>query len=551
MNSKNIISKIWSFLPYRILFLIFVSLIILWIAVLIFADSILNNITQGKILPAINKSPDTHVEINKLHYNLFSNSVNLVNCQLSLVDSSSSNSSKYLVAIPSVRLSGINWFRLLFGNGISFSSLIINKPEINISSESKPGYENKSSKDTSEKTLLNYSFISNLPKRIRPLYINKFSINSGKIIDETADSSGIVDLSIKNFSFTIKEIRLDTEIADDSLNLIFVNDIILKASNIERREKSSATKLTIDSIYISSIDSSLNIKNLSFKPYVSLDNYFSRKKYRSDRYIISIPSLNLAGINLRNLFWKKIIYVKKISTNDFLVDIITDKRLPINPSCCPKMPNEILRNLDVKLNIRKISLSNGKLFIKSLQDWSKSPAVLSFINVDTKINNLCSVPEKKDTCIIAASANIQNRGRLTLNLRYPLISSMLNFSYKGYLDSMSALPLNNWLEVENLVRVSSGMIDRISFSADVEDGITKISEKPLYHDLAVKKLSKTSKGEEIISSFIFNTFVLRKSNPNDKETKIADIFYAKKNEDAFLDVLWVPIRTALGKVVGF
>jgi hypothetical protein len=261
--------------------------------------------------------------------------------------------------------------------------------------------------------------------------------------------------------------------------------------------------------------------------------------------------LNLSGINFRDLFWKRIIDVNKVKSKDFLVDILTDKRLPINPSCCPKMPNEILRSLSIKMNIRQISLNNGKLFIKSLQDWSKKPAVLSFTNVNTKINNISSLPQKNDTSIIKAEANLQNHGSLSLTMIYPLISPMLNFSYVGHLDSMSAVPLNNWLEIENLARVSSGKIDGIIFSGNVKDGITKIREKPLYHNLTVKKLSKTDKGEKIISSFIFNTFILRKSNPNNKRTKIAEIFYAKKNKDAFLDVLWVPIRTALGKVIGF
>jgi hypothetical protein len=551
MNFKSFINGIWGFLPYRILFLILMSFFFLWVIIYIFADSILNNITQDNILPGINKNPGTHVEINKLHYNLFANSISLSNCQLNLVDSSSNGSSKYSVKIPSVKLSGINWFRVLFGDGISLSSLMINKPEINISSFSNSNLESKSANDQERKSLINFSLISKLPERLRPLLLDKLSVNSGKIIKKTNADSSVVDESIKNFSFTIKEIKLDTSSVEDSLKFIFANDILLKASNIERSEISSGDRLLIDSVFISSNDSSLIIKNLSFKPYVSLNNYFSRKKYRSDRYIIAIPALNLSGISFRNLFWNKVLDVNRIKAKDFLIDILTDKRLPISPSCCPKMPNEILRSLDIKMNIKHIGLGDGKLFIKSLQDWSEKPAVLSFVNIDAKINNICSIPQKNDTCTIYAAANLQDRGRLNLTITYPLISPMLNFSYKGNLDSMNALPLNNWLEVENLVKVSSGKIDGITFSANVEDGVTKISEKPLYHNLVVKKLSKTDKNEEIISSFIFNTFVLRKSNPNNKKTRVANIFYDKKNKDAFLDIIWVPIRTALGKVVGF
>jgi hypothetical protein len=191
------------------------------------------------------------------------------------------------------------------------------------------------------------------------------------------------------------------------------------------------------------------------------------------------------------------------------------------------------------------------LFVKSLQQWSAKPAVLSFTHLDVKISNVCSIPQENDTCIINAAANLANAGRLNLTLNYPLLSNTLDFTYKGSLDSMSVMFLNDWLEVENLVRLKKGKIDRITFSAMVKDGTTYIEEKPLYNGIQLKKLDEKDKGEETIPSFIFNTFVLRSSNPSGTQIKTANIIYVKKNEDAFLDVLWIPIRTGLGKVVGF
>lgn len=549
MNLSQVFNKIWKSTTYRVLFFVFAFILVLFVFIQVFSDPILKSIADNKILPNINKNSRNHIEFNNLHYNLFTNSLNISNCRLNFIDSSSSGNSKYLVNIPSFSASGINWFRLLFGNGVSFSEIKIKRPEFKIYSSSNGNEQDKKTKPT--KTLFDYSFVKKLPERLNPILVDKFEVDSANFEMKIDKNSEVVNEDINLLSLTIKKIKLDSAAIDDSLNLIAANNILLTASKIERKNISSGDLLTVDSLHINTLDSVITVKNLSFKPFLNLDSYFAKRKYRSDRYVINFHSINLHGIDFKNFMWKKEIISSQMKAKNFLIDILTDKRLPINPSCCPKMPNEILKNLDVKFDLKNINLKNGELLIKSLQDWSKKPAVLSFTNINTEINNICSIFGKNDICAIDANANLADRGKLQLNLKYPLQSQMLNFNYTGSLDSMSAIPLNNWLEVENLVRVKSGKIDKITFSGDVEDGITKISEKPLYHNISIKKLSKTDKGEETIASFLFNTFKLRKSNPDDNGTKAVTIFYTKKDEDAFLDVLWIPIRNGLGKVVGF
>jgi hypothetical protein len=549
MNFKTVFSKIWNSIPYRILFLGFSAALLFCIIIFLFINPVLNGTIKNNILSGINKNPGMHVKIDKLNYNIFSNSLNVSKCDLNFDDSSSVGSTKFLVAVSSIKFSGINWFRLLFNNGVSLSAIEVNNPVINIysSSISEEEHTNKSSISS----LIDFSFVSQLPERLNPFLLNQLKINSGKLYVETKDNQETTTDTIRNFSLTLNNINLSPGVISDSLNLILANGLVLSANGITKHGEHSGDELSVDSIRISSEDSSIIVKNLSFKPYLSLEGYFARKKYRSDRYLLYFPSLDLSGMNFKNLFWYKKIEANNLNLNNFVIDILTDKRLPVSPSCCPKMPNEILKKLNFKFAIKSITLNDGALFVKSLQQWSAKPAVLSFTHLDVKINNVCSIPQENDTCIINAAANLANAGRLNLTLNYPLLSNALDFTYEGSLDSMSVMFLNDWLEVENLVRLKKGKIDRITFSAKVKDGTTYIAEKPLYNGIQLKKLDEKDKGEETIPSFIFNTFILRSSNPSGTQIKTADIIYIKKNEDAFLDVLWIPIRTGLGKVVGF
>ncbi len=549
MNLKTLSYKIWNSIPYRILFLGFSAALLFCIIIFLFINPVLNGTIKNNILSGINKNPGMHVKIDKLNYNIFSNSLNVSKCDLIFDDSSSVGSTKFLVAVSSIKFSGINWFRLLFNNGVSLSAIEVNNPVINIYSSSISEEEHTNKPSIS--TLIDCSFVSQLPERLNPFLLNQVKINSGKLYVETKDNQETTTDTIRNFSLTLNNINLSPGVINDSLNLILANRLVFSANGITRHGEYSGDELSLDSVQISNEDSSIIVKNLSFKPYLSLEEYFARRKYRSDRYLVNFPLLELTGMNFKNLFWYKKIEANNLNLNNFVIDILTDKRLPVSPSCCPQMPNEILKKLNFKFSIKDITLNDGTLFVKSLQQWSAKPAVLSFTHLDVKISNVCSIPQENDTCIINAAANLANAGRLNLTLNYPLLSNTLDFTYKGSLDSMSVMFLNDWLEVENLVRLKKGKIDRITFSAMVKDGTTYIEEKPLYNGIQLKKLDEKDKGEETIPSFIFNTFVLRSSNPSGTQIKTANIIYVKKNEDAFLDVLWIPIRTGLGKVVGF
>jgi hypothetical protein len=54
-----------------------------------------------------------------------------------------------------------------------------------------------------------------------------------------------------------------------------------------------------------------------------------------------------------------------------------------------------------------------------------------------------------------------------------------------------------------------------------------------------------------IATFIGNVFKIRNANSEETGIKTGRIIYVQKKTDVFLDIVWVPLKMALGNVVGF
>ena len=70
-----ILKSIWKNTTYRILIIIAAVLLLLFLAVLIFSDPILNSLVKDKLLSKANSPKNTSLQIDDMSYHLFSNSV--------------------------------------------------------------------------------------------------------------------------------------------------------------------------------------------------------------------------------------------------------------------------------------------------------------------------------------------------------------------------------------------------------------------------------------------------------------------------------------------
>jgi hypothetical protein len=304
---------------------------------------------------------------------------------------------------------------------------------------------------------------------------------------------------------------------------------------------------------MSSESSELRINKLNLQPYIPDKEFFEGDKYRRDRLIFKIPEIKLIEPDFLRFFSKNLFTVKEVFVPQFHIEVFTNRRLPIDPNAIPEMPHELISSLGFKFEAGKFETNNSVIILESVMPEVERRAHLEITNVNASISNISNTGKQsnKSPCIIDASGKLMGEGKLEIKLSYNLLAENLDFSYEGSSDEMQLDILNSHLEVEDKTHIKSGKITKANFSANVNNGFSKVNLIPLYKNLKIEVLEEESI-EDLWLPTLLADIKIRESNPDeDGNIKSANVTYTKKPTDTFMDVIWLGILQGIGEVVGF
>jgi hypothetical protein len=543
-NFKRYKDKIWNCVPCRMVLIIAAILLGLFLSVLIFVNPVLNNFLKPKIEERINSNEGQHLSLNNLSYNIFNNSLSSEMSQYNFVSRSEGETDSIEIKASQISLTGISWFEII-NEEYNFSGVYLKDPVINLFQKSIPQKETED--NTNENNGEDFS---------EDFKLGVLSIENGTFIRTSFGSEETQQDSLINFSLKMNNIDL-TSSDKDSSKLKYAESVELNIEKIRSIFNESGYKLEIDSIRLSSIDSIANIGSISYKLFISEEKYFAKDKYRKDKNLIEMPGISFSGIDFSQLVWNNLFYAEKVIADNFVLEILTNKRKPVRPGDYPQMPHEFIRETEFKFAIREMRFSGGKIVVEELWPHSNQPSHLDFTRIDGVIYNLSSTPERQSESypmIIKASANLADAGRLHVEMELPLITDVLKFSYEGSLEKMEAMHINSHLRIADLSEITSGYIETVTFSASAEGQTGRANVVPIYRSLKIKTLDEDLDNSliEKIKTLIANTVVIRENNPDEEnQIKSGDTTYQKQPGDTILDVVWLTLRKALGEVVGF
>lgn len=539
--------KVWNCLPCKVGLITVAIIVGFFLLVFLLADPLLNSIAKPKIVDAVSDDKTT-LELGDLHYSPFDNRISTENFSFVTGDSSDTETN---LTIPFLSADGVDWFAILFGGDINFSHIYLDDPSISIiTSEGSSARDEKQNSDTTSASL-SKEISSLFPKELKKLDLSGVTIKNGSLVRVINRKEGTVTDSIKSFNIEIT--GLDFESGQQDV-LVFLESIEISASGLIKKNDESGYKLSVQNFNLSSKKSNLRIDSLLFMPTISDEEFFSRKTYRGDRWIFNIPSVNISGFDFSSLIRNNHLKISEIIVEQFSINIFTNKRLPLNPQSNPKMPHELLSSLGFDLIIDSIKINNSHLVMQSLVPNVDQRAELTFSNINTTITNISNVKSREKTkpAHLSGSGSLQREGFITLDLLIPLTSDVLNFSYSGNMDEMSATKLNSHLEVENKVSVKSGFIRSIEFESDVYGNTADVKITPLYDDLEINVLGNEGKDKSTIKTFLADLLKIKTSNPlEDEKIRHGNVKYPVTGKDTFLDVIWLAQLKGLGKVVNF
>ncbi|MFA6467637.1 MAG: hypothetical protein WCW35_01985 [Bacteroidota bacterium] len=308
-------------------------------------------------------------------------------------------------------------------------------------------------------------------------------------------------------------------------------------------------------LHISIPDSQVRAESIHLEPNTDDESFFARSAYRQSRYRIHIPFLTLTGIFLPDLLMNNVYRARSIGLHNPSLDILVNKdKMDRSDSAFYNMPNGMLASLQSPLQVDTVSIVAANVIYGERFGVRKKPAAITIEKLQVLALGLTN--DESVPLTIQAQGVFMKSGAMNIRILFPPASPDFSFRYSGTLGSMNVQELNVFLETAEQVRVR-GAIRSAAFEVIVRSGRALGTVRVEYSDLSFAFInSKTGSEKGIgdrITSFIANTFTIRKNNVPDKSGAIAigKIDYSLTHEDPFFRFVWFALRSGVKDVVGF
>lgn len=213
----------------------------------------------------------------------------------SLVKDGGKQKPLYTVRIEEIQLQKFNFMELYYDDRLEIDKILVINPVVD-----QIGVHHEDVAKPHKKFIDVLHNVSN--KYLEETQINEIVLKNGNFGFYSAIGDTLTDAGIDGISIYLKEFRINDDTVASDKKILFSEDIEINLEKIEAILINNSHWLTIDSISISTIDSSLKTHGVKVEPVASL----IRGRGVEDKLLISfhMPSISFADVNINKLFFE-------------------------------------------------------------------------------------------------------------------------------------------------------------------------------------------------------------------------------------------------------
>jgi len=497
-----------------------------------FKDIHLNLITGSAILDSVTLIPDTTV-FNQLK------GLNLAPANL------------FQIKLAHLQISRVGVFTAYFKKRISMSSIVMDRPSINILH-----YNVVKKTDTAADERSLYQSISKTLKSIH--------VKAIKIVDADFDYiNGATSKplnSIRHLNINIKDLLIDSLSKFDTTRFYYTKDIGFELTGYRSTGKDKMYTMKIDTVAGSVKDKSIRVKGLQMIPlYPDLE--FSRKyKYGKDRYDLKFNEIALAGVDFTKLSVEGNLYARILKMGPAKAGIFVNRELPPPPNFdkAHNFPHIALKRLPIQTIIDTVKLTNIDVAYTEYNPITQKRGTIYFQNLSGNILNLTNDSlqlAKNNHAVANLTALVMKTSRIRVAINFNLTDKNASFTYKGNVAAMNMMVLNPMAKNMGLVEIESGQMQGTDF--DIQANVNGASGIVhfYYKDLKIKLLKEGENGgigkKKGFLSFLANSLLIENANPSKGEApRTARITFERTPAASFFNLLWKGVFVGMRETVG-
>jgi hypothetical protein len=316
----------------------------------------------------------------------------------------------------------------------------------------------------------------------------------------------IKDIHLREYSLTFESLNIQKSV--DTLIYHFDN-LNTGMKDLKILTKDSIFQITAQTIYLSYLEKSLKLGNLSFKPNINRASLQKRYDFQTPQFSGTIGTMNMININFDSLIYYKKLFVDKIELAKVDASVFKDKRKSLDKKRFPEYPGQLISYIPIPLLIKHITATEVNIVNNELKPDGKN-ASISIQDGTLEVENFTNLPTDK-LLTLNAEATLEKKAHFNLKLGFSYRDP--KFSFSGIVGNFNMPDLNLFLQSYLPATIKKGISDRITFSGNAYKTNTAGEMTFLFHDLDIDlQLKEKGKLQNSIFTFAANTLLIN-SNP--------------------------------------
>lgn len=444
-----------------------------------------------------------------------------------------------------IRIEGLNVLNLFSNDKLLVGKLLVDTPVVEL--------RNVKSTDTT-KLKEEFTLYDLIKTRYKSLLIDEIIINNPDIKYFQEPEDTVAWLTSKSGKVRLVNFLVDSNNVKNT-RLFKADSFELKLYGLNYTLKDSMYTFSSSNLSISYNDNRIEIDSFIVHPNYGKYEFGKKTGRQIDRF-----NLYCEKIIIYNADAKKLLEMQDFDINHLLIKkmhlhVFRDKHIQSVPEN-KLFIQSLLKHLPFNLNIDSISVHNSDVTYEERNASSSQPGKVSFNKIEAVILNVHNtIQQKNDSLIIRAAALLNDKGKININLVFPLIGDTESFYCSGALGKIQLEEMNTIMKNNAFLYFTDGMVDTLNFHFKAGKYYSRGKMLFKYHDLRIalkeKNENDTTGIKEKVKSFIANTFVLNKDNPANKQVAYpVNLLYQRRPDKFIFSYSWKTLLFGIKKTIG-
>lgn len=391
--------------------------------------------------------------------------------------------------------------------------------------------------------------------------LDQFSLGKLAVIGADIKLSGMEaiggDLHIPALYMQLRDVLIAEGTAFEGRRVLHTEDIAFRIEDIDFTMPDDVYTVELDFARFSTFEQFFEIGEVNYS-YNKDEEKQALMEEVEGNLLMSIKNkhFRINQLNFQELIRNQAFFAGTIESEGLEVYVHVDEHYPLEekteeaaeeaagPEGATKMPQEMLKRLDLPLYLGEISLHSGHIIYEQLLSDADTAGVMELTDFFVKASNITNqekILRKNGKMSLRAGAKIMDDGLFETEMVFDMLSDTNEVHISGTIDSLDLTKLNRYTIYTTRLALSSGMLHTLNWeiTADQVDaqGKMEMSYEDLSMQISESTGSDTTGVLKDIGSFLANTLVLETDVPAEdpKEPEVVKVEVEKDENQGFID----------------